>query len=163
MTTKATNASSNTTYESINGKLSTLIALNVVALIFGIILISLTWVSFNRLGTDVSTIISERTEDVENRVERINIEPQLVSIEERINLGEEFEEFEQDWLSLRRDLVVYYEENREQIALTEEEFENRLDTIEQNLRTDTAQGLQQLEDFIDELERDVETDDDPRD
>lgn len=126
-----------------------------IALIFSVI-------AFNRSGTNLSTVVTEQTEDAVTAAQivaaRAEARADLIALRTRVAAGEAGEEIAQEVAETRTELAQAYENASEAAQMQWQEIDAQFEALEQQTRESSASALDTIEGLISDLERDVRTD-----
>lgn len=127
-----------------------------IALIFSVI-------AFNRSGTNLSTVVTEQTEDAVTAAQiaaaRAEARADLIALRTRIAAGEAGEEIAQEVAETRAELAQAYENASEAAQVQWQELDADFEALEEQTRESSAGALDTLEGIISNLEQDVRTED----
>ncbi|EKE11038.1 MAG: hypothetical protein ACD_15C00151G0016 [uncultured bacterium] len=134
-----------------------------IALLLALIAIFLAIAAFNRSGSDLDKILTQKTEEYKNEAEKIAIKTEaraeLIALRGKIEGAQAGEGVVNQVANTRRNIQESYRNTSADLKQEASEIDRELELVERDVRTNTAQGLQKLENLIDRVGRDIRTDD----
>jgi len=121
-----------------------------IALAFSVFAVILGWSAFNRAGPDF-------LEEADQELAKAEARAELLGLRTQIAVGEAYEKSQQEVIEIRRDLERAYEDAEAQAYEEWMEIDTELELLENNLRDESADALNSLENVISLLEADVRT------
>jgi len=168
----------NNTHTKQNGTLWLVAIVSILALVIG-------WAAFNRSGDDLTTEIQQESNELgaetsENYNEaateiesgadsmamsakdlqaRTEVKAELLIIEARLSAEEGYEAAADEVKDIRTNFMASYENVEEEAKQNWQQLDLQLNQLEESLRTNSANALETLSEFIANLEADVRVDD----
>lgn len=132
------------------------------AFVFSALALFLSIVAFNRAGTDLDEVvkreIAQYQQGAEEAAARAEVRAELVALRTEIAAAEAGEEIASEVATARENIQMTYRDADVALNQEAEEIGMELEQLESEVRTNTARGLQRLENLINRMKQDVRTD-----
>lgn len=133
-----------------------------IALLTSIVALGVAIVAFNRSGTDLDEIIEDSVQEgyVETRQELAEAEARMRLIALRTELAAEagYAEAAEELAQIRANLDYAYENAEDEVQQEWQELDAALERAENNARLESAESVQDVQNALELLERDIESD-----
>jgi uncharacterized protein (DUF342 family) len=134
-----------------------------IALVGAVLALLLGWTAFNRSGRDVSTIVENQTqeavEDVAIITARAQAAAELTAIRAQIETQQNLQEAQAQLQNTRADLRQAYANASIEVRQEWQQIDAQLQNAEDSIRNNSANAIENLNDALATLKRDIRTDD----
>lgn len=135
--------------------------ISVLALIIAILALVLAWISYNKTGVDLERKLNQEVQELqrEARIELVQLETRvrLLSLRAEVLAAESYEGLAEEAVDIRNNLNRAYDNASVEARQEIQELDRQLETLESELRTDSANAVETIQAALEILERDIRT------
>ena len=133
------------------------------AFVFAALALFFSIVAFNRAGINLDEVVKKEVaqyqQQMENFTTRAEVKSELVALRTKVAAAEAGEDISREVATARENIKMIYQDASAELDQEAREVEMELKQVENDVRTNTAEGLQKLENIIRNWKQDVRSED----